>query len=124
MAFLEMIRSSPMHLLFALLCGHAFADFALQNEWVATNKNRHVRLRFNQEQQQKMQVIWPYLLSAHSLHHGFFVFAFTQSIWLGLAETGLHWLTDFGKCENFFGFHTDQLIHIFSKVLWVYLFYA
>jgi len=106
---------------FLLICGHSIADFALQTEWIATNKNRHVRLTLSPEKQNQMQVIWPHLLTAHSLHHGLMVFLVTQKLSLGIAETVAHWLTDFGKCEKWFGFHTDQAIHIGTKLLWVYL---
>jgi hypothetical protein len=117
----QMSISDPSTLIFLLLCGHAVADFALQTEWIATNKNRHVRLKLSPEMQKQTQVIWPHLLTAHALHHGLMVYLVTQRLSLGIAETVAHWLTDFGKCEKWFGFHTDQGIHIFCKLLWVYL---
>lgn len=110
---------SPATTLFLLICGHALADFALQTEWIATNKNRHMRKLLSPEDQKRMQVIWPHLLTAHSLHHGLMVFLVTQRLSLGIAETTVHWLTDFAKCEKWFGFHTDQALHIAAKVLWV-----
>ena len=112
------ILAAPTTIFFLLLCGHAIADFALQTEWVATNKNRHVRLSYPAEKQASLQVIWPYLLSAHAFHHGFFVFLITQKLSLGVAETVLHWITDYGKCERWYGFHTDQIIHVCTKVIW------
>lgn len=108
-------------LIFLLLCGHAICDFALQTEWIATNKNRHVRKGLSPEMREKTQVIWPYLMSAHSLHHALAVYLVTQSLVLGWAEFLAHWLTDFGKCEKWFGFHADQMIHIACKFLWVFL---
>lgn len=107
--------------LFLLLCGHALADFALQNEWVATNKNRNVRNNLPPNIRASTQIIWPYLLSAHSLHHGLMVFLITGRLSLACAETGVHWLTDFGKCEHWFGFHADQMIHIGCKFVWLAL---
>lgn len=112
---------SPWTLLFLLFCGHALADFSLQTEWIATNKNRHVRLRFPPEQRAKMQVIWPYLLTSHALMHGLMVWLITERLSLSLAETCIHWITDFGKCEGWYGFHADQIIHLSSKILWVAL---
>jgi hypothetical protein len=38
--------------------------------------------------------------------------------WLGLAEMVLHWVTDYAKCEGWIGFHTDQGVHVGSKLLW------
>mgnify|MGYP002414098749 CR=1 FL=1 len=104
---------------FLLLCGHVVADFAMQTEWVATNKNRHVRDVMSAENQVKTQVIWPHLMTAHALHHGLFVFLITGHLTLGIAETVVHWIIDFGKCEGWFGFHTDQALHILSKVAWI-----
>ena len=113
--------TNPATLFFLFLCGHALADFALQNEWVATNKNRHVRLSYPPEKRKNMQVIWPYLLSAHALHHGLMVFLITQRLSLGVAETVIHWISDFAKCEDWYGFHTDQVVHIGTKVIWTAL---
>ncbi len=104
---------------FLLLCGHAIADFALQSSWVAINKNRHVRDKMTTEEKQHHQVVWPWLLSAHCLHHGLMVFLVTQKIELGIAETVIHWLIDFGKSEHWYGFHTDQILHIATKGVWV-----
>lgn len=108
---------------FLMLAGHSVCDFALQTEWVATNKNRHVRDRFTNTQQLKLQLIWPWLLSAHSLTHGLAIYLITQKISLALAETVVHWWIDFGKNEAWFGFHTDQALHVAFKLLWAYLFF-
>lgn len=111
----------PLTTFFLLLCGHAIADFALQNEWVSTNKNRHVRLRYSPDERAKMQVVWPYLMSAHALHHGLLVFLVTQKLSLAFAETVIHWISDYAKCENWITFHQDQAVHIFSKLIWTIL---
>lgn len=108
-------------LLFLLICGHAIGDFTLQNEWIATNKNRHVRRNLSPEIRAQTQVIWPHLMTAHALHHGLIVYLITHNLTLGLAETVVHWLTDFGKCEKWYGFHLDQAIHVTCKFLWVAL---
>lgn len=118
MSYIEIIKLS-----FLLLSGHALGDFALQNEWIATNKNRHVRLSLSPEMQKNAQIIWPYLLTAHSLIHGLLVFLITGKVSLGIAETMIHWFTDFAKCEKWFGFHTDQFIHFSCKILWIILLY-
>ena len=106
---------------FLLLCGHAVADFALQNEWVATNKNRHVRDKFTAEQKAQFQIVWPWLLSAHCFHHGLMVFLATQKIELAVAETVAHAAIDYGKTENWYGFHADQILHLITKIIWVAL---
>lgn len=109
--------------LFLLICGHAIADFAIQSEWVATNKNRHARKRLTADQEKKFEVIWPWLLGAHSMHHGLAVFLITQNFALGILETVVHWFIDFGKCEGYFGFHADQILHVVSKIAWIGLIY-
>lgn len=117
------MMSHVVELFFVLMAGHAVADFALQSEWVAKNKNRHVRELMTPEQQHTYQVIWPHLLTAHALMHGVMVYLITQNTYFGIAETVLHWIIDFGKCEKWYGFHTDQFLHIGCKVLWVYLYF-
>ncbi len=114
---------SLLTLLFLLIAGHMLADFALQNQWVATNKNRHARNGYTPDEQDKMEKIWPWLLTAHAFHHGLMVFFFTQKLWLGVLETVVHWLIDYGKTEKLYGFHVDQVLHITSKLVWIALLY-
>lgn len=103
-------------ILFLLLCGHAVADFALQTEWVALNKERPKAS--GDDSARRTPMVWPYVLTAHSLHHGLIVFLITQKLSLGLAETIVHAMSDFGKGEGRYGFHIDQWIHISSKFVW------
>jgi hypothetical protein len=67
------------------------------------------------------RVPWYYWLSAHTLVHGGAVFLITGSLTLGVLETVVHWLIDFGKCEGWFGIHVDQALHVGCKVLWCVL---
>lgn len=113
---------NPQVLLFLLIAGHHICDFALQNEFVATNKNRHARNQFTVDERNKMLSIWPHLLTAHAIMHGTAVFLITQNLTLGILETVAHWITDFLKCEGKFNFHTDQFIHLAFKGLWAYLY--
>lgn len=113
--------TDPAALFFLLLGGHAISDFGLQSEWVATHKNRHIRDDFSEEQKKRLQIIWPHLMTSHALTHGFFVYIITGKLALGVAETVIHWITDFGKCERWYGFHADQAIHIVCKIIWVAL---
>ena len=109
-------------LIFKLLCGHAIADFALQTDWIAKNKNRHsIPAGYDPVLHGPIQTIWPYVLGAHSLIHGFMVYAATGSVLLGMAETTAHWIIDFWKCEKLYGIHTDQMLHIVCKVAWCLL---
>lgn len=82
-----------MKALFLMLCGHAVADFMLQHPWVAQNKNRHFEpTGYDPKLHGPKQTIWPYVLTAHALTHGAFVFLATGSLVLGLGETLSHWL--------------------------------
>jgi hypothetical protein len=110
-------------LLFLLFCGHAIADFALQTTWIAIHKNRHFVDNLLPGEKVMEQTVWPWVLTAHSLHHGLMVFLITQRLSLGLMETVVHWVTDFGKSEKWYGFHIDQVLHLGAKIVWVVLIY-
>ncbi len=108
-----------MRVLFLLLCGHAGADFMLQTPWVAQNKNRHsTPAGYDPKLHGPKQTIWPYVLTAHALTHGAFVYLATGSVLLGALETAAHWAIDFGKCERWYGIHADQWMHIGLKLAW------
>ena len=94
-----------------LLGGHFLADYVLQTDTIATGKNKNI-------DPSKFGVDWWYWLTAHSVTHGAFVYMITGSVWLGLAETALHWLIDYGKCQKWYGLHVDQTLHIICKGLW------
>lgn len=102
--------------LFALIVGHALADYPLQTDFLARGKNRHNC--GDVPPGAKRQTIWPYCLSAHALIHGGAVVLITGSAALGIVETLLHWAIDFGKCENWYGIHADQGAHVACKLLW------
>lgn len=104
--------------LFWLLVGHALGDFGLQSDWMAKNKNRHAQQLPN-DFSRRPQLIWLEVLSAHSLIHAGAVALATGSLLLGFLEFCAHWMIDFGKGENWFGFHTDQALHILSKFVWL-----
>lgn len=108
-------------MLFLLLASHALIDYTFQTEWMAVNKNRHAAGKpsgYKPELHGPLQIVWPYVLSAHALQHGLGVFLVTGDIALGLAETAAHWLIDFAKCERWFGIHADQGLHIACKLAW------
>lgn len=103
--------------LLKLLMGHALSDFALQSPWMAQAKNRN-RPAPEPPPGQTPQTVWPYVLTSHALIHGAAVYVITGSELFGLLETVAHWLIDFGKCENKYGIHVDQGLHVVCKIIW------
>ena len=97
---------------FALLVGHAVCDYPLQAGPMASEKCRRSTTPLQRS------VPWYYWLSAHAVIHGGAVGWITGSPSLGLAEAVVHWLIDFGKCEDWFGIHVDQALHVGCKVVW------
>lgn len=117
----ELIPFLPIF--FLMLCGHSVADFALQSEFIATNKNRHfIPKGYDAVIHGPRQTIWPYVLFSHSLIHGTMIYLITGSTLLALAESIVHSWIDFGKCEKWYGIHTDQWLHIASKAAWAWAF--
>ncbi len=107
-------------LLFFLFAGHALMDYALQPDVMAGCKCR------KHNGPTAKAVPWYYWLTAHAVLHGamvglvvrWFGFGWDAVVILALAETAVHWLIDFGKCEKWFGINTDQALHIACKVAW------
>lgn len=103
--------------LFLLIAGHFLGDFVLQNELMASKKNRNKHFAPNTGVMYMPP--WYYWLTAHSLVHGAIVFLITGNIIFALLETFLHGLIDFGKCEKWYNLHVDQAMHIACKFLWL-----
>jgi hypothetical protein len=101
-------------LILKLIIGHALADFALQPTSMAMGKNRN-RQWEGLKEEKKYFPNWPYWLTAHALLHGGAVWLITGNMVLGIAEIVLHWIIDFAKCENWTNIHTDQLLHLICK---------
>lgn len=97
------------HMLFMLVFAHALADYPLQGEFLSQAKNRNTPTG---------KEFWMHALPAHSIIHGGLVFLVTGSIWLALAETAIHGITDWFKCEGKISLHVDQAIHIGCKFVW------
>ena len=109
-------------ILFYLLVGHALADFVLQTDMMAKHKNRNREIDMSVVPPgQKYMPCWHYWLTSHALIHGGAVAVVTGIWWLGLLETGLHWLIDFAKCENLIGVNQDQALHIGCKLFYLIL---
>lgn len=100
---------------FALLVGHALVDYPLQAGPMATEKCRHSTSALQKA------VPWYYWLTAHALCHGGAVFLITQSLFLGVLETVVHWFIDFAKCEKWINVHVDQALHVACKIVWCIL---
>lgn len=101
---------TPFEMLALLIAAHFLADYPLQGEFLATGKNRTKPI--------KGIPFW-HPLTAHASIHGGFVGLITGSVWLGLAETVIHWITDDAKCRGWITYNQDQAIHITCKLVWV-----
>lgn len=109
--------AGPWAMLFALIIGHALADYPLQGKFLAIRKNRHIKsIDYSGDTPPAM---WLYCLSAHSLVHAGTVWVITGSPLFGLIEFVLHWIIDFAKCEKWTNFHQDQGLHLISKAAYV-----
>ena len=108
---------------FALLIGHALADFPLQGGFLAAEKNRKAGTpggtTFVPRDAEIPKGLWVYALTAHALIQGGMVWLITGNYWIGLAEFVLHWLIDFAKRHQWLNFHTDQFLHVFCKAVYV-----
>ena len=110
-------------MLFFLIAGHALADYAWQSDAMATCKCPE-----STNPLQK-QVRWYYWLGAHSLIHGGVVgaivrvwgFSTDAAVTIGIAETIIHIVIDWGKCRGWYGMAIDQSLHVACKVAWVIL---
>src|SRR5882757_1924577 len=98
-----MLNVAPPHtlaqglsLFFALLIGHALADYPLQGDFLALHKNRH----YKDSSRALPPGVWMHCLLNHSLIHAGFVWLITGNVILGLIEMVLHATIDFIKCEN------------------------
>lgn len=115
---------SALTLFFALVIGHAFADFPLQGDFLSHGKNRHSSVVRLADGKANPGDLWVYLMSAHCLIHSGFVFAITGMVVLAVAEFVLHFLIDVLKCEGRTSFALDQWLHVLCKagfvvVIWL-----
>ncbi len=110
---------SAFALLFALLIGHALADFPLQGDFLSKGKNRNGTPPQLADGKANPKDLWVYLMSAHCLIHAGFVWIISGYLVFALAEFVLHWAIDALKCEGRTSFATDQWLHILTKVAFV-----
>ena len=99
-----------MSTLFALLIGHALADYPLQGEFLAKAKNHKIPIT---------GVPWYQALGAHALIHAGVVWTITGFWWLGIVEFFAHSFIDYMKCDGKIGFNLDQSLHLICKVVYV-----
>ncbi len=105
-----LLQSGPLALFFAFAISHALADFPLQGDYLARTKQRSNAGNISE---------WLISLTAHSLIHAGGVWIVSGSAMIALAEFVLHWLIDLGKGEGFYGYVTDQALHLSCKVAFV-----
>ena len=105
-----------LEMLALLVFAHFIADYPLQGDFLAKGKNRLLPIP---------GIPFWHPLTAHAAIHGGFVGIITGSLWLGIAETVVHWITDDAKCRGKISYNTDQAIHIACKLIWIgVLFYV
>lgn len=97
-------------ILFLLLAGHAFCDYAFQNDFVANAKNHTTALG---------KMFWKWVLPSHGMMHALPVFLITQSFVLALFEFAAHCVIDYLKCDGKLTFNQDQLLHVVCKIGYV-----
>ena len=107
--------------LFALIIGHAVADFALQTDFLAAAKNQHANLDRFFGKEGAPPHVWVWALGAHSLIHAAAVWLITGSVVLAAIESVLHWLIDYAKSEGHTSFSVDQMLHLACKLLYAIL---
>ena len=100
----------PVGMFFALAVFHALADFPLQGDYIARQKNPA-----SADGRSEMVVA----LGAHSLIHAGAVWLVTGSKTLGCVELLLHSAIDIGKGNRRFGILTDQFLHLLCKAVYV-----
>ena len=100
-------------ILFLLIAAHAAFDYAWQGDTVAVNKNPNAKTALQKH------VPWYYWMLSHALMHGAAVTLITNSAMLGVAETCAHFFIDWGKCQNKYSIHGDQILHGLCKLVWL-----
>jgi hypothetical protein len=105
-----LLQHGPLALFFAFAISHALADFPLQGDYLARTKQR---------KQAGTLPEWLISLTAHSLIHAGGVWIVSGSVIIAVIEFVLHWLIDLGKGEGWYGYVTDQALHLGCKVVYV-----
>lgn len=107
-----MLPVTDSALFFALLIGHAVADYPLQGDFLARAKNHRAPID---------GVPWWLALAAHVAIQAGAVWLLTGSAVLALLEAAAHLAIDYAKCDGRTSFTTDQALHVLCKAAWVLL---
>lgn len=99
----------------AMLLGHALADFPLQGQFLAVGKDRHADLSAITGGKLWPRGMWLYCLSIHSLIHAAAIWIISGSVLLSMIEFAFHWIIDLAKNERITSFYGDQFLHIACK---------
>lgn len=98
----------------ALVAGHFLADFSLQGDTMALEKNP------NSTTSLQVAVPWFYWMTAHCLVHAAIVAAVTGSLAFGAIEFVAHFFLDYSKCQRRISIHTDQAGHLITKAIFIW----
>jgi hypothetical protein len=96
-----------MKTLLLLICSHYVGDFALQSDWLATNKGSGP--------------FWIHAMVAHCAIQALGVLLITNSAFLAVGEFLAHFMIDFAKTRGLIGFTTDQVYHLTFRIVWWFL---
>ncbi|MEY4760670.1 MAG: hypothetical protein RLZZ200_526 [Pseudomonadota bacterium] len=108
-----------INLFILLLLWHFLADFPLQGDFLAANKNPYPPV--NRNQVRDLEAIWPWCMGAHCAIHAGGVYVITGWWVLFVAELVAHAAIDCAKCSGRITFGQDQVLHLGCKVLWIVL---
>lgn len=105
-------------LFITMIVGHVFTDHIFQSHQMLLGKDHKHVTEFGEQ----YGTLWPLFLSSHALVNAAGVTLITGSVLLGVAEFVVHWIIDYAKNERCdFGYLTDQVLHIISKLAWAVL---
>lgn len=102
-----LVLQGPLPLFAAFVVIHALADFPLQGDYLARQKNR---------KNASNRTDWVIALTAHCVIHAGGVWAISGSLAFAAVELTLHALIDLGKGEGKYGIATDQALHLACKL--------
>jgi len=103
-----------LEIIFLMFFAHALADGTFQPERMSIGKHRYCNEKYNP--------FWYQWLFSHAMTHGGFVYLATNNVSLGIAEFIAHSVIDFLKTEGWIGCKEDQVLHIFCKCAWIFVF--
>lgn len=102
-----LLQQGPLALFAAFVVIHALADFPLQGDYLAKQKNR---------KSASSRSDWIIALAAHCVIHAGGVWLVSGSLIFAGVELVLHALIDLGKGEEKYGLATDQILHLACKL--------